>query len=432
MDDGERATCSRCGAPISSDDGAGLCVGCRLSDSQGGQRDAPAPLEPARPKFSLPSAIAAIGAILSGSLWLGCPRAKQPADAIAHLDRGVDLHEQGKVDEAIAEYRTAIGLKPDDAEAHYNLGEALTMQGKLDEAIAEYRAAIRLKPGDAWGQVALGAALGKQGKLDEEIAEYRTAIRLWPDSGLARFSLAEALQGQGKLEEAVAEFRTLIRLQPHVADFHGCLGSALEEQGKRDEAIAEYRAAIRLEPDGADAHYYLGHDLHAQGKLEEAIAEFRAAIRLEPDSAAAHNSLAWNLVVSPKRPLRDYDEGLQHARKAVELAPKVGGIVNALALAEYRSGHWVESIAASEQSVALRNGGNASDWFFLAMAHWQKGDKAGARKWFDKAVAWAKEKAPKNDDLRAFWKEAAELLGQPGPDASGPSQHAPPSTEKPC
>ena len=42
--------------------------------------------------------------------------------------------------------REAIRLKPDYAEAHNNLGIALTDQGKLDEAVAEYREAIRLKP----------------------------------------------------------------------------------------------------------------------------------------------------------------------------------------------------------------------------------------------------------------------------------------------
>ena len=40
----------------------------------------------------------------------------------------------------------AIRLKPDNAEAHNNLGVSLNDQGKLDEAIAEYREAIRLKP----------------------------------------------------------------------------------------------------------------------------------------------------------------------------------------------------------------------------------------------------------------------------------------------
>ena len=68
--------------------------------------------------------------------------------------------DQGKLDEAVAEYRAAIRLKPDYAEAHYNLGIALTDQGKLDEAVAEYRAAIRLQPDYAEAHYNLGIALG--------------------------------------------------------------------------------------------------------------------------------------------------------------------------------------------------------------------------------------------------------------------------------
>ena len=103
-------------------------------------------------------------------------RARQPRNP---------LRNQGKLDEAIAEYRQAIRLIPDFAEAHNDLGIALKEQGKPDESIAEYRQAIRLKPDLAWAHNNLGNALKEQGKLNEAIAEYREAIRLnlimpWP------------------------------------------------------------------------------------------------------------------------------------------------------------------------------------------------------------------------------------------------------------
>ena len=56
---------------------------------------------------------------------------------------------------------------------------------------------------------------------------------------------------------------------------------------------------------------------------------------------------------------------------------------------------------------------------------------AEARKWFDKAIAWTKEKDPKNVELRQFWAEAADLLGRPGPTASGAASPAAPAAEKP-
>jgi hypothetical protein len=94
-------------------------------------------------------------------------------------------------------------------------------------------------------------------------------------------------------------------------------------------------------------------------------------------------------------------------------------------------GHGTESLAASEHSMALQNGGDANNWFLLALIHWQRGDKDEARKWFNKAVAWTKGEDPKGVELRQFWTEAAELLGQPGPEATGTAVPTAPAVEKP-
>src|SRR5262249_12293251 len=139
----------------------------------------------------------------------------------------------------------------------------------------------------------------------------------------------------------------------------------------------------------------------------------------------------WEMVRSPKAPEHYYVEGLRYARKAVELETKNANFANTLAVAEYRSGHWAESIAASERSMELTKGGNAADRFFLAMAHWQKGEKDEARKWFDKAVARTNEEEPKNAELHQFWTEAAELLGSPGPDAPRAGSPTAPAAERP-
>jgi len=61
-------------------------------------------------------------------------------DSNAHSNRGNTLHSQGKVDEAIAEYREALRIDPNHRDARYNLGIALYDQGALDEAIVEYSA----------------------------------------------------------------------------------------------------------------------------------------------------------------------------------------------------------------------------------------------------------------------------------------------------
>ena len=84
--------------------------------------------------------------------------------------------------------------KPDYAEANANLGTALCNEGKLNEAIDQYREAIRLKPENAELHYDLGTILGMNGRIDEAIAQFQEALRLKPDYRAARANLAHALQ----------------------------------------------------------------------------------------------------------------------------------------------------------------------------------------------------------------------------------------------
>ena len=159
--------------------------------------------------------------------------------------------DQGKLDEAIAAYRQAIGIKPDFAEAHSNLGNALRDQGKLDEAIAACRQAIGIKPDYAEAHYNLGNALQDQRKLNEAIIQYRLAIGIKPDFAEAHYNLGTALLDQGRPDEAIAAYRQAIALKPDYAEAHHNLGTALQDQGRLDDAQQAYLKALVLDPSNA-------------------------------------------------------------------------------------------------------------------------------------------------------------------------------------
>jgi tetratricopeptide (TPR) repeat protein len=174
--------------------------------------------------------------------------ALNPGDATAHLNLGAILCDQvHDYRAAEAAFRQAIRLMPDLAGAHYNLGNALNAQGKLDEAIAEFRTAIKLKlkPDLAHAHVNLGYALQAQGKYDEAIAEFRTALKLNPDiRGASWRTHVEALAAVADRLPAIVRGDD----KPSDAAEGFAAGRICYDKGLYAAAARLYREALALDP----------------------------------------------------------------------------------------------------------------------------------------------------------------------------------------
>ncbi len=286
--------------------------------------------------------------------------------------------------------------------------------------------AWRLQPDDSWVNDQLGwfylwgtCLWSAKTKPAEAARYYSVAVAGRPRSFAAHMNLGVALC-PFQLDRGVDELRESIRLNPNSAAAHINLAIRLNQQSKLPEVVAEYREAIRSEPDSALAHEGLALGLYRLGKPAEAIAEWREAIRFHPEGPKAHNNLAFALSLPPNRPRADYDEALVHGRRAVQLESQ-STFFATLALAAYRAGHWAESLAASERSLAMRRGGDPSVWFILALASWWQGDKDRAGKRFDEGVEWITNHPSADEDVKQLRQEAANLLGRPSPGVPGPA-----------
>ncbi|HEV8606554.1 MAG TPA: hypothetical protein VGQ99_14365 [Tepidisphaeraceae bacterium] len=126
--------------------------------------------------------------------------------------------------------------------------------------------------------------------------------------------------------------------------------------------------------------------------------------------ASAYDLLAFYLATSESN-LRMEGFALELATKAVTLSPNDANFWNTLGTCQYRVRNWQPAIAALAKAMQLSGGGDADDWLFFAMAHWQLGDRQEARKWYDQAVEWMNRNSRQAEDFRRFRVEAAELLG---------------------
>ncbi|MBI2340744.1 MAG: tetratricopeptide repeat protein [Deltaproteobacteria bacterium] len=140
---------------------------------------------------------------------------KAPRKARGRQNLGIAYRDQGRVDEAIAEYQTALRLHPEyPAMIYDNLGVAYKMKGAVSEAMRAYQTALRLNPNDAGVHSNLGVAYQDEGRMEEAIAEYRTALRLKPDFVEVHYNLGSAYFNRGMFQEARAEFEEALKIRP--------------------------------------------------------------------------------------------------------------------------------------------------------------------------------------------------------------------------
>ena len=177
------------------------------------------------------------------------------------------------------------------------------------------------------------------------------------------------------------------------------------------------KIAAKLNPKNALIHNDLASALHRGGKIDEAIPAYRKVIELDPQAAWPRDNLARCLNAAARalatqgEPASgDWTRAVNLANEAIDLKSQVGVYWKTLGVAHYRAASWKDAVAALEKSMELSKGSNSFDWFFLAMAHWQLGDKDKAREWYERAVQWMDNNQSGNEELRRFREEAAELL----------------------
>jgi serine/threonine protein kinase len=287
--------------------------------------------------------------------------------------------------------------------AHYELGLLLARQGRDAEAEAQF------------GRI--HALLGEAAERteDDEAASIAVALAYANAAfGFERASRprdAEACNRRAieMMEQAIVTVSSSITLREKLASEHFRRGRVLGGLGRDRESAAAYRTAAGLYETLADA----GTDR-------------REAFRFA--RAACLNNVAWSLAKPAAATLADAEEAVRMSRLAVALAPKNGDFRNTLGIALYRSGDLQGAVEALTASMRMRKGGDAADWFPLAMARRRLGDQAEARRLHGLAVDWMSRHAPNDPDLRGLRAEAETLIGagdSAQPDVPAPAESTP-------
>ncbi|MGI9169234.1 MAG: tetratricopeptide repeat protein, partial [Caulobacteraceae bacterium] len=105
-------------------------------------------------------------------------------------------------------------------------------EGRLDEAIADFEAAIAASPGDFATLNTLGLCLAQSGRTVEGLARLDNSIALNPAFAAAHFNRGSALEALGEAEGARRAYARAVEIEPGHAQARAALAAIVGQVGE--------------------------------------------------------------------------------------------------------------------------------------------------------------------------------------------------------
>lgn len=278
----------------------------------------------------------------------------------AMIQQVLDLHQAGKLAEAVEQYNKLLNIFPNHPLLLAGLGTLAIQKNDFEQAIQLLEKSLKANPNQPSIFSNLGLALSRLNRLDAAVASYDQAIILKPDYADAYTNRGAALQGLNRFEEALDSFERAIALKPSSAEVYFNYGGALKNLKRLlDEALVSYDRAIELKPDFAVAYNNRGIVFQELKKFAEALADFDQAIGLRPYYVEAHNNRGIAL-----QNLNQSEKAIASFDQAISLKPDYAEAYNNRGQALQEQHDFESALANYDQAISLK-----PDY---AGAHWNK------------------------------------------------------------
>jgi tetratricopeptide (TPR) repeat protein len=227
---------------------------------------------------------------------------------------------------------------------------------------------------------------------------YDKAVSLTPGSWWARRSRANLYHQLGDHEKAIRDFTTNIE--------------SLLTLGDQNKAVISAKLVRN--------YVYRAYAYASLGQSENARDDIKGALSHKTITSGPQREIAWFLATCGDVAIRNADQALALAHQTLQQADEAGVLAtplgakfwSTLGVAQYRSGDWQAAITSFDRAYRLEQLEHhvVPYGFFVAMSHWQLGDKDEARNWYNRTTRLAPMYI---DDwqIAGFRVEAAEVLG---------------------
>lgn len=253
-------------------------------------------------------------------------------------------------------YRRLLDLDPKNADAPRELAALEAMDQNFDVAEAVLRARLALEPGDLDTGARLVDLLAAQKAWAEAETEAKRLVALPDDKGIGQFQLARLYRAQKRQAEAVAAFRKALERNPEWAlALEGLVGT-LNDMGRRDEALAVVQEFLKKNPDNLSARFLEGGVRAGKGDVAEAEKIYNEIVSARPDASLAWAALANLNRDNPEARIAAYKRGLAANPGNAELGLLLGSEYEAAGRIDEAIAHYEELLKANPRvNVAVNN-----------------------------------------------------------------------------
>ncbi len=246
----------------------------------------------------------------------------------AHYTMGMVYKEQGRMNDALAEFHKAVAIDPSYADGYSGSGLVKLAQNNPGSAASDFKQAIRLNSGDYTAHYGLGESLRASGQTDAALKEFNTALYQFPNSWPVHLAMGKTYETQGNTVAAVREYQESIRIKPENSAAYLGIANIREARGDIEHSIAELRSGLELMPDNADLHQRIGDESLRIEKIDDAIKEYETIMSSQPGNARAAEGLTTAYYLKAQKETKggffgdnDYDTAMQMIDKAVQMNP---------------------------------------------------------------------------------------------------------------
>ncbi len=261
------------------------------------------------------------------------------AEALGRLYIEDDEH-----DKAFEQFEVIEARNSDDLNNKIKMAYILIEKKQFTDAIIKLEEILARAPYSDKVRFYLGAVY-------EQITDYKNAIGHFQKIPIGSSYYAEAVIHTAYLyklrsdySEAVKTIEVAIKGQPDQPQFYALYASLLEDLKEYNKAVQMLSSAVSKFPEHAQLHFFLGSMQDRIGEVENTETSMKRVLQIDENHVQALNYLAYTYADHSK----NLDEAEKMVRRALELQPSDGYILDTLGWVLYKKGDITSAVKTLE------------------------------------------------------------------------------------